>query len=204
MTDTSNHSKADLRREMRARIKALSPEQRREASMQACARLGGLDDFERALMVMLYMPLPDEPDLTPAAIRCFQQGKSVCVPFVDWRREDMYAVEANTFDDEQMELDERGLRRPREGRPIPVSAIDLIVVPGLAFDAQGRRLGRGGGFYDRFLTRLSNRTVRVGLAFDVQIVESVPVENHDGLMDVVVTDRRVTRGATRQRIRPRR
>ena len=172
--------------------------------MKACSRLAELDAFERALIVMLYMPLPDELDLTSAAIRCFQTGKSVCVPFVDWRREDMYPVEATTFDDEQMELDERGLRRPKAGRPIPISSIDLVVVPGLAFDTQGRRLGRGGGFYDRFLSKLPRRTRQLGICFDEQIVPSVPVDAHDAAMDQVVTDRRTTTGNSNQRIRPKR
>ncbi len=202
MQEQPNISKTELRNSMRSVLKAMSQSQRRSCSMKACKRLSELDAFDRALVVMLYMPLPDELDLTSAAIRCFQTAKNVCVPYVDWRREDMYAVEATTFDDEQMELDERGLRRPRKGRPIPVSTIDLIVVPGLAFDTQGNRLGRGGGFYDRFLERLSRRTTRVGICFDEQIVQSVPRDAHDAAMDQVVTDRRTTTGPARLRMRP--
>jgi 5-formyltetrahydrofolate cyclo-ligase len=84
------------------------------------------------------------------------------------------------------------VRSPRNGRLILPDSIDLIVLPALAFDPQGHRLGRGGGYYDRFLARLKPGTVAVGLAFDVQVIDSVPVDGRDAAVDVLVTDRRVT------------
>ena len=90
-----------------------------------------------------------------------------------------------------MEIDEHGLRTPRDGQPLPPIAIDLVVVPALAFDTTGNRLGRGGGYYDRFLSRLRRAATTVGLAFDVQIVDELPVDERDVRVEVVVTDRRV-------------
>ncbi len=140
---------------------------------------------------MLYMPLATEVDLTTAAMRCFQAGKTVCVPKVDWNRRDMSAVEVSTFDDHVMDIDEHGLRSPRDSQPLPPRSIDLVVVPGLAFDTHGNRLGRGGGFYDRFLSRLRHGATSVGLAFDFQIVDTVPADERDVSVDLVVTDRRL-------------
>ena len=151
-----------------------------------------LEGFENAAVVMLYMPLADEVDLLPLALRCFQMGKTVCVPKVDWTRGEMEAVEVMSFDDHVMEVDEHGVRSPRDSRPVLVRTIDLVVVPGVAFDAQGNRLGRGGGFYDRFLKRLSPTATTVGLAFDQQIIDDVPVDDRDIRVDMVVTDRRLT------------
>jgi len=151
-----------------------------------------LEVFENASTVMLFMPLSDEVDLLPLALRCFQMGKTVCVPKVDWKRGDMEAKEVMSFDDHVMEVDEHGVRSPRDGRCVLVSSIELVIVPGVAFDAMGNRLGRGGGFYDRFLKRLSPTAATIGLAFDQQIIDAVPVDERDIRVDMVVTDRRLT------------
>jgi 5-formyltetrahydrofolate cyclo-ligase len=172
-------------------MKALPDQERHDLSAAACARLTSLEVFRHAAVVMLYMPLATEIDLTPAAVRCFQMGKTVCVPKVDWTRRDMAAVEVNSFDDHVMDIDEHGLRSPRECRPILPSLIELVVVPGLAFDVYGNRLGRGGGYYDRYLRRLRSGTTVVALAFDWQIVDTVPADDRDMAVNLIVTDRRV-------------
>ena len=185
-------AKRAVRATMRGRLASLGEDERRRASGAACARVMNLDAFRQASTVMLYMPLATEVDTTPLAIRCFQTGKIVCVPRVDWKRRDMHAVDARSFDDNFMEIDEHGLRTPREGQLIPPSMIDLVVVPALAFDTAGNRLGRGGGFYDRFLSRLRRSATSIGLAFDVQITDRLPVDDLDVRVDGVVTDRRVS------------
>jgi 5-formyltetrahydrofolate cyclo-ligase len=174
-------------------LTAMTAEDRHAASTRACSRLIGLELFKHASIVMLYMPLAHEIDTTLLAIRCFQRSKVVCVPKVEGQRRDMSVIEVSSFDDRFMEVDEHGVRTPRRGRLVVPSMIDLVVVPGLAFDTQGRRLGRGGGYYDRFITRLRRSATTVGFAFDDQIVESVPVNDHDVSVDLLVTDRRVTR-----------
>lgn len=192
MTKANDQQKSNTRAEMRAMLEKLSDGYRREAAVAACSHLTALEAFTHANVVMLYMPLANEIDLTPAAIRCFQSGKTVCVPRVDWKRRDMDAVEVTSFDDHVMEVDEHGLRTPRAGPPLVPTLIDLVVVPGLAFDPHGNRLGRGGGFYDRFLRRLRRPAVTVGLAFDAQIIDAVPADDRDFAVDVIVTDRRTS------------
>lgn len=182
--------KSEMRQAIRVDLADLGPGPRHDRSVSACRRLSELDRFRHASVVMIYMPMKSEVDLTPIALKCFQAGKTVCVPRVDWNRKDMYPVEVESFDDRVMETDDRGLRAPRAAQPIAPDMIDLIVVPALAYDAEGRRLGRGGGYYDRFLPRLRAETFRVGLVFDQQIVDRVPVETHDKPVDAVVTDRR--------------
>jgi 5-formyltetrahydrofolate cyclo-ligase len=193
---TENHQKkSDVRSRARAVLAAMDNGLRHDASAAACSHLTSLDTFRHASVVMLYMPLADEVDLTPAAIRCFQTGKTVCVPLVDWKRHDMEPVEVTSFDDEVMDIGEHGLRAPRSGSPLPPTMIDLVVVPGLAFDPHGNRLGRGSGYYDRFLRRLRRSATTVGLAFDGQIIDTVPADDRDMSVDIVVTDRRVTHAA---------
>lgn len=192
MSDEQSDKKADVRGQVKAKLAAMTSQQQHDASVAACKRLAELTPFQDSSIVMLYMPMANEVDLTPIAIRCFQAGKTVCVPRVDWRRKDMNAVEVHSFDDHIMELDEHGLRTPRDGAPIPSNLIDLVVVPGLAFDAHGHRLGRGGGYYDRFLSKLRRSATSIGLAFEEQMIDQVPINDEDASVKIVVTDRRVT------------
>lgn len=193
MSDPERSRKSDLRAQMRARLRAMTDADRHDASAAACGRLTALEPFLNAGVVMLYMPLPLEVDLTPAAITCFRMGKVVCVPRVDWKRRDMAPIEVASFDDHSMDLDEHGIRTPRGGAPVPPTLIDVVVVPGLAFDDRGYRLGRGGGFYDRLLAKLRKSATTVGLAFECQIVDAVPIDDRDMAVDMIVTERRATR-----------
>ncbi|MFK7960738.1 MAG: 5-formyltetrahydrofolate cyclo-ligase [Phycisphaerales bacterium] len=184
--------KKRLRRTVRSRLADIDPQERRDASIAACRRLNAMPAVRGAGTVMLYMPLATEIDVLPAAVQCFQNGQTVCLPRVDWERRDMQPVEVRSFDDHAMETDPKSIRSPRDGRPVVPDAIDLIVVPALAYDVAGHRLGRGGGYYDRFMERLRPGVPRVGIVFDRQIVDEVPAEDHDIAVHTVVTERRLT------------
>ena len=201
MPDDTHPEKPGIRAQMRQTLGALDDERRHAGSVDACTRLMGIEVFKHASVVMLYMPLATEVDVTPAALRCFQASKTVCVPKVDWDRKDMSSIEVTSFDDHVMDIDAHGLRMPRHGRLIVPSMIDVVVVPALAYDLHGRRLGRGGGYYDRFLGRLRRSATTVGIAFDEQIIDEVPVDDGDLSVDVVVTDRRIAqvKGRTKRR-----
>jgi 5-formyltetrahydrofolate cyclo-ligase len=195
MVDSIAQQKAALRKTIQARLKSISPEDRVARSSEAGRRLMQLEAFRHASTVMMYMPMPREVDVTCLALRCFQKGITVCVPRVVWARRDMSAVEVTSFDDQSMDLDDHGIRSPRDGRLILPTSIDVVIVPGLAFDTHGNRLGRGGGFYDRFLARVGKSALKIGVAFDDQIIERVPTEPGDITVDVIVTDRRCTHAA---------
>jgi len=192
MTDAMNQSKEDLRSRMRSVLAAMTDEERHLASVNACARILQLEPFQHTPVVMMYMPLAHEVDITGIAIECFRSAKTVCVPRVNWRRKDMTPIEISSLDDRMMDLDDHGLRTPRGGRLVLPSTINLVVVPGLAFDTHGNRLGRGGGFYDRFLTRLPANATTIGLCFDRQIIDSIPVNERDMAVDMIITERRTT------------
>lgn len=179
-----------IRTDMRARLATLTVNQRAEWSTAACARLIRSDAFQHASSVMLYMPMRSEIDVISVALEAFRLGKSVCVPRVEPGRKTMNAVETTSFDDESMDSDALGVRAPKGGQEIPPDVIDMIVVPGVAFDMRGFRLGRGGGFYDRYLARLPRSTATIGVCFDFQFVESIPTEPTDIAVLAVVSDRR--------------
>jgi len=186
------NEKAALRRAMTEQLQELDPDRRRALSAGVCERLMGLDFFDHAVTVMLYLPMNTEVDTAPLALRCFQQGKTVCAPRMDWEHRRMTPVELSTFDT-PCEVRQHGVKEPAEGRPVPLEEIDVIVTPGIAFDVMLGRLGRGAGFYDRFLSQpgLRAKAKRCGICFDFQVVERLPVETHDVALDAIVTERRV-------------
>jgi len=184
---------------MRQLLDATPPQERALRSQAACDAVASTKVFEEAVVVMLYLSLADEVDTTPLALRAYQLGKTVCAPRVDWERKRLTPVELSAFDLARCQVRRFGVREPAEdARPVPLPEIDLVLTPGLAFDEEGWRLGRGEGFYDRFLARpeLSRASV-FGLCFDFQLIPLVPRSDHDVQMDLVATDRRVV--ATRSR-----
>ncbi len=180
-------TKPELRSAMRSALAAIAPAARQSRSARACATLAGLPEFQSASRVFLYLATPQEADTTELALAAWRLGKTVLAPRVDWQARSMSAVEIRSlFDD--IVVDARGLREPSGGDPCPLDTIDLIVVPGLAFDSSGNRLGRGGGFYDRLLAAAERRAIACGLALAEQIVPAVPTAPHDVPVDIVVTD----------------
>lgn len=184
--------KKQMRRALRQRLGELSPQQVHARSLAAAQRLIETDAFAQATTLMLYLPLGGEVDTRPIALRAWQDGKEVTVPLVSHEQKHMIPVTLRSFE-EPMNLDHFGVRSPRTGEPMPISMIDLVLVPGLGFDRGGRRLGRGAGFFDRFLARPEFSGVVCGLAFEEQIVDELPADIHDVSMHMIVTDQRVLR-----------
>jgi 5-formyltetrahydrofolate cyclo-ligase len=143
----------------------------------------------RAAMLFAPMPGAGEPDLRALALDLRHQGVTVCIPRVDWLTKTMTPVAISDWDADIF-LDVRGVPMPREHcPPVPVADLGIVLVPGLAFDDARFRLGRGGGFYDRFLSDPSLRAPTVGVCFHMQRVRLVPREAHDTPVDHVVTER---------------
>lgn len=164
-------------------------------SARACQRLAETEAFRHAEALMLFLPMKHEVDATPLAIRAWQLGKTVTVPLVSYAQRHMIPVEIRSLSD-PVTVDERGIQSPRNGVPIPVDLIDLVVVPGLGFDTTGHRIGRGAGFYDRFLSQPNFGGTICGLALDDQVVPEVPTQKHDVPLHMLVTDRRTVRFAS--------
>jgi 5-formyltetrahydrofolate cyclo-ligase len=102
----------------------------------------------------------------------------------------MLPIELNSLSD-NISVGDYGIREPAKGVPVPLPDIDLVVVPGLGFDEAGNRIGRGRGFYDRFLAHRGWHGVASGLAIEDQVVDEVPMHEHDTPVDMLVTDAKV-------------
>lgn len=186
-------AKKKIRVQARNILKDMTGSERHDASLNACRLLASLPQFRRAQVILLYLPMKSEVDITPFALQCFRRQKIVCAPKIDWDRHDMSAVEINTFDDDEFGNGERPVRSPRSDQPVVPEMIDLVITPGLAFDTLGHRLGRGGGYYDRFLLRLRPESQWIGMAFHCQLLPDIPTGDNDISLDRLVTDRCVYR-----------
>ncbi len=176
--------KADLRRALRARLGEMSREERRGKSAAALAHLLASPVWSGARCVLAYLAMASEVNLDSLF---GAPGKVTGAPRSDW---DTRAMVAATITSAEDAVEVRpGLREPGPGaHPIGVDELDLVLVPGLGFDRAGSRLGRGGGFYDRFLATLPGRTVTVGVAYEAQLIDVLPVEAHDAGVRMLLTE----------------
>ena len=184
--------KRRLRQQIKNTLKQLSATQLQQKSRAACDNLCSTDEFRRARVIMLFLSLEREIDTTFALQRAFSEEKTVLVPKVIWGDSIIVPVRLETFDDE-CESDRYGLRNPIQAEIVPAGEIDLVVVPGLAFDTQANRLGRGGGFYDRFLADPNLHARRCGFAFHEQLLPEIPTDSNDQPVDMLVTDQQILR-----------
>ena len=187
MRESRTMDKSQLRREIASRLQTLSPEARAEKSRRISQYLIQNDKFKTAHTVMLFLSLAHEVDTTQIILQCWQQEKTVVVPKVSWQQRHMIPVEINSLET-GISMGAAGLRNPTTGVPMPLEDIDLVVAPGLAFDRNGNRLGRGGAYYDRFLASPKLHAAICSLAFSEQIVEAVPMDGHDRSVQFIVTD----------------
>jgi 5-formyltetrahydrofolate cyclo-ligase len=184
-------NKNEIRTQMKAFLAALTAADRHARSIAACQQLMSTREFKSAQTIMIFMSMPTEVETSTLAIKAWQEGKNVAVPRVDWAGKRMEPVEIRSLD-VGMQTTGPGVREPVAGTAVPLGCIDMVVVPGLAYDRQGFRVGRGGGFYDRFLSQQDFQGKRVALCFHEQLLgNAIPCEPHDMPMDLIVTDKEV-------------
>ena len=195
--------KAGLRLVMRERMAAMDGAARARASGVIRDHITGSGWWQNASAVMLFAGDAGEPGLDGLIGLGIQAGKTVCVPGVDWGGKSMQPRAVRSAGD--LVEGRHGVRVPGEGCPgVDAREIGLVLVPGVAFDASGGRLGRGGGFYDRFLASWRGpergagwggaARAAVGVCFAWQVVDRVPTGGHDERLDGLVTDAGVVGG----------
>ena len=188
MNGTQQQRKSSLRHRVRSALQALAPADRLAGSMKACARLQQEPVWRDARRVLLYSPLPDELDVWPLLREALLAGKNVALPRFDPVHNSYLACRVLNPNDD-LQVGRYGIREPRDNCPaVRLNQLDFVLVPGVAFALDGRRLGRGKGFYDRLL--MSVRGNKCGAGFDEQIVDDLPVEPHDIRLDCILTPTR--------------
>lgn len=180
-------AKARLRAEMRVRVRALGAERVAEGSAGVAVQVRRAEGWMAARWVAGFVPLPGEVDVTPLLREALGRGAGVALPSYDAASGAYLFREVRDWEAD-LEPGRFGIREPREGcGVVPMRRLDFVLVPGLAFDARGGRLGRGRGFYDRLLVSVMGTTC--GVCLDEQMVPGVPVENHDIRVKLVATPR---------------
>lgn len=173
--------KSELRRAIRADIRSLSVEERAEAARQIAAEIECDERFRAARTVAAFMPLGDEPPLREAVER-WAQTKRVVVPKVEGDQMSFYDFRA-----EQMSPGAFGIDEPQCSELCPPEQIEVMVVPAVGFTRRGARMGRGRGYYDRYLgVAEAAHIYKIGTCFACQLVDELPTEPHDVAMDRVV------------------
>jgi 5-formyltetrahydrofolate cyclo-ligase len=187
VSDHSTGEKATLRRKMRLLRREIPPEERSRLTRQIEDRLLGLTEVRTALTVLLFYSFGSEVTTKDMADQLMGDGKRLLLPYLT--PQGMEAAEVRPG--EALLPTNYGPREPSRRIPLDPGEVDVVATPGLAFDRRGFRLGYGGGYYDRYLTRLRPETIRIGLGFSVQMVEHIPEEPSDQKVHLVVTDAEV-------------
>ena len=187
--------KGALRQRIRDALRNVSPADRLAGSIQACTRLQQEAVWREAAWVLLYSPLPDELDVLPLLQEALLAGKKVALLRFDPVQNSYLACGVLNLNDDLRDGHYK-IREPRDNCPaVRLNRLDFVLVPGVAFAMDGRRLGRGKGVYDRLL--MSVRGNKCGAGFDEQIVDDLPVEPHDIRMDCILTPTRWRRAEPR-------
>ncbi len=171
---------------IRERLEKISPAVRAVESIDVCARLKA--QIQSANSILFFAPLADELDIWPVLELSLALGTTCALPFFDAEKKIYSARVLNTLATDIV-IGKFGVREPAAScAEISLNQFDLVLVPGLAFDVRGNRLGRGQGFYDRILAEASG--VKCGVGYDFQLLEKIPVEPHDATVNFVVTPSR--------------
>ena len=180
-------AKKALRQIILSKRDSLSAEERAIKSNGIAARLEGMPELGKAKTVMVYASFGSEVDTAPLISWCREQEKRIALPKVTG----VGTMEVFLVGDPQVDLEVGvwGIPEPKSGleRARP-SEIDVVIVPGVAFDLHGGRLGYGGGYYDTYLPSVQADRPLVGIAFRAQVVDCVPMGRHDRRMDILVTE----------------
>ena len=178
--------KKSLRKKMRLLRQSMSEDKRNAAGHKIISQFINSDDYQESSTIMAYASMPEEIQLKELFDNAFANDKILAIPLIVGRGT-MKPVYLPSM--ESLEVGDFGILTVRQENCqfVDFSDIDCIIVPGVAFDRQGNRLGLGGGYYDRFLQCVP-MAKRIALAFDYQLLDNIPVESHDIKLDMIITE----------------
>lgn len=193
------YNPGQLKKELRAQglqqRNTLSGFEIEEKSRKIFSRLVELDQFNSSRIIMAYIDFRNEVATRDFIRQCLKQGKRIALPRVVFESEGKKGLWACEISDlvHDLEVSTFGVMEPKkEGlKRVDEMELDLIIVPGVVFGENKFRIGYGAGYYDGFLRNCSPKCLKVGVAFEQQIVEKVPFEEHDIALDIIITERRI-------------
>jgi 5-formyltetrahydrofolate cyclo-ligase len=181
-------SKAEIRKRILRLRNTMTQEEIRAGSDAIVKRLTELSALRRASALMVFLSYGSEVMLDDLIRWAWREGKRIAAPLSNPGTRELIPCRIDSFED--LESGHYGIREPKvaSAKPFPREEIECVLVPAVAFDRRGYRVGYGGGYYDRFLPGVP-QAARIGIAFACQIVEQIPPDPHDVTVDGIVTER---------------
>lgn len=180
-------SKRALRKDMLTMLGNMSAATRRAKAAQACDFLFSSAEWTQAVIIAIFVSIKNEFPTRSIIERAWEDGKLVAVPkILDFQTRAMAFLPIKAWSD--LRPGYHGIMEPVFGNPVQFSGADLMLLPGLAFDKQGWRLGYGGGYYDRFLAAARQKPNLFGLCFSEQIIDAAPHDSRDMPVDGICSD----------------
>ncbi len=185
----SKDQKAIIRKEVLSLLRNQKEEERFKKSLVIQKKFLSIQEFKNAKTILFYASFDGEVDTFDMMRQAQRHGKKIALPYITKENKTIVPIVINCLE-EDLEGGLYGIQQPKyeATRSIPLDALDLVVVPGIAFDNENNRLGRGLGFYDRLLKNLPSKIPSVGLAFDFQVVDHLPRHQHDMPVSHVITN----------------
>ena len=180
-------SKEEIRRELKLRRCSLKKEEKQRYDSELRKNIAGVVEFKSAGSILFFFPVKGEPDISPLIQQCLEEGREVLLPAVDG--EELIPKRVESLGD--LKKGKFGIPEPMDGELVDPSSIELILVPGLAFDRECFRLGWGKGYYDRLLKRAGGFSI--GVAYSFQVLNRLPRDSWDIPVKAVVTEKELIR-----------
>ena len=184
--------KLEIRNEISNILGGIPKNELIQKTKQVEDRLFEFANFLEAKISLLYINTNNEVNTKIILNRCFDQNRIVVLPAFNEERHEMSLLKIDNVETDLI-LGARGVLEPDADRckAVPIENIDIAIIPGIAFDEKGGRIGTGSGFYDRLVPKLSITTRKVALALECQLIQQIPMESHDKHVDIIITEKRI-------------
>jgi 5-formyltetrahydrofolate cyclo-ligase len=187
-----NETKDDIRNNIAAALEKLPESEAGEKTQKIEDRLFEFANFLESNIALLYVNSTSEIKSDTIIKRCLNYNKIVILPAFDTTTYEITLLKIDNYENDLI-IGPRGILEPDPGRcnVVPIECIDIAIIPGVAFDEKGGRIGSGDGYYDRLIPQLPITTRKVALSFECQIIPQVQMESHDKYVDIIITEKRI-------------
>lgn len=189
-SDRTSLFKRDIRKRIQNKRNSLPIWDRKKRSKIIAEKFFGTAYYNNSNNILIFYPFRSEIDVTIIIRQALENKKNIILPRIHDQELKLFYVDNLK---KQLERGAYGIMEPIIGlcRPAKISDIDLVVVPGISFDKNLNRLGYGGGYYDKLLLHIPEGVKKIALCFDIQVVDSIPVSEHDIKVDILITDTKI-------------
>jgi 5-formyltetrahydrofolate cyclo-ligase len=184
--------KLEIRNEISNILGAIPKNELTQKTKQVEDRLFEFANFLESKISLLYINTDNEVNTKLIINRCFDKNRVVVLPAFNEERHEMALLKIDNVETDLI-LGARGVLEPNADhcKTVPIENIDIAIIPGIAFDEKGGRIGTGSGFYDRLIPKLSITTRKVALALECKLIQQIPMESHDKHVDIIITEKRI-------------